>query len=220
MDIQSFFSSASGTSPSDESATLSTSCKDGDVLRPPASKRSKHRESGFDKQWLVDFPWVEPCNSPDGGGIFCKVCRKYSRRPTIVPVGCAVWVDIPCITLTRQSLRNHASSASHKDTLFLESQLCLSNTDEGISGAFSAVQSAEHKAMIGAMKCMYLICKQEIPHTTYLSSLLELAKNFGATYLNDICLSKNAHYTSERFMQEAVCILGGVITCNLFKVKF
>ena len=71
--------------------------------------------------------------------------------------------------------------------------------------------------MIGAMKCMYWLCKQEIPHTTDFSSLLELAKKVGATYLNDICLSKNAHYTSERFMQEAVCSLGEVITSNLFK---
>ena len=71
--------------------------------------------------------------------------------------------------------------------------------------------------MIGAMKCMYWLCKQEISHTTNFSSLLELAKNLGATYLNDICLSKNAHYTSERFMQEAVCSHGEVITSNLFE---
>ena len=119
--------------------------------------------------------------------------------------------------MTTQSLRNHASSASHKDALSLESQLCLSNRDGEISGAFSAVQSAERKAMIEAMKCMYWLCKQEIPPTTNFSSLLELAKNLGATYLNDICLSKIAHYTSVRFMQEAVCSLGEVITSNLFE---
>ena len=92
--------------------------------------------------------------------------------------------------------------------------LSESQRDGGIS--FCAVQSAERKAMIGAMKCMYWLCRQEVPHTTNFSALLELAKSPGATYLSDLCLGKNAHYTSERFMQEAVSSLGEVISGSIF----
>lgn len=54
-------------------------------------------------------------------------------------------------------------------------------------------------------------CKNEIPHTTNFVPLLELAKSIGATYIGSLDLDGNAHYTSERFIQEAVISLGGVI---------
>ena len=94
--------------------------------------------------------------------------------------------------------------------------LSISQKDGGIDQSFCAVQSAERKAMIGAMKCMYWLCRQEVLHTTNFSALLELAKSLSATYLSDLCLGKNAHYTSERFMQEAVSSLGEVISGCIF----
>jgi hypothetical protein len=101
--------------------------------------------------------------------------------------------------------------------LLLETQLCLSTRDGGISAALSTVRSAERRAMIGAMQCMYWLCKQEIPHTTNFSFLLELAKSLGATYLNDLCLGRNTLHISERFMQEAVSCLGEVISSSINK---
>ena len=217
-DIRSFFSStarpsASSSSPTESSSVPNASMGEGEGM-PPTAKRSRHRESGFDPQWPVDFPWVQ--QNPEGSGLFCKLCRKHSRRPKKVAIGRAAWVDIPCQTLTRQSLRKHASSDSHKDAVTLETQLCLSTRDGGISAALSTVQSAERRAMIGAMKCMYWLCMQEIPHTTNFSSLLELAKSLGATYLYDLCLGRNALYISERFMQEAVSCLGEVISSSIY----
>lgn len=73
------------------------------------------------------------------------------------------------------------------------------------------MQSAEKKAMIGAMKCMYWLCKQEVAHTTKFSDLLDLAKSIGATYLNDLQKGGNAHYTSECFMQELISCFGEMI---------
>ena len=86
---------------------------------------------------------------------------------------------------TRQGLCNHASSASHKDAVALEAQQLLLATSGGISEVFGAVETAERKAMIGLMKCMYWLCKNELPHTTNFVSLLSLTKNLGATYLNE-----------------------------------
>ena len=39
---------------------------------------------------------------------------------------------------------------------------------------FTAVESAERKAMKAAMKCLYWLTKQEIPHTTNFTGLLQL----------------------------------------------
>lgn len=153
--------------------------------------------------------------------MLCKLCRKHSRRPQNVPVGKAVgkavWVDVQCITITQASLRRHESSNSHTEAKRLEAQLCMANEVGGIQQAFGSVQSAERKAMIGALKCLYFLCKNEIPHTTNFVPLLDLAKSVGASYLSDINLGSNAHYTSERFMQEAVLSLGAVIRKGIFE---
>ena len=76
----------------------------------------------------------------------------------------------------------------------------MSKEDGGIQKAFAAVEIAKKKAMVGVLKCLYWLYKQDIPHTTKYVPLLELAKSLGATYLNDLHLGGNAHYTSERFL--------------------
>lgn len=185
--------------------------------QPPVKRPrpgSGHRLSGFNPAWLKSFPWVVQIQGTNG--MLCSLCRKHNRRPKKAPVGKTHWVDVPCATTTRQSLRRHESSRSHTEAVALETQLCLSRTNGGIAQSFEAVQSAERKAMISAMKCLYWLCKQEIPHTTNYVPLLELAKSIGATYLSDLNLGGNAHYTSERFIQEAVVSLGGVISKAIF----
>ena len=176
--------------------------------------RCHARLSGYNKEWQTSYPWVQV--SADGEGMFCKLCRKHSRRPKKVPVGKAFWVDVPCITLQQSSLRRHEASQSHNEAKALEAQLCIARDVGGIEQALSAVESAERKAMISAMKCLYFLCKNEIPHTTNFVSLLGLAKSIGATYLCDLNLGGNAHYTSERFIQEAVSSLGVVIRKKIF----
>ena len=181
---------------------------------PVKRVRCHARLSGFNKEWQTSYPWVQV--SVDGQGMFCKLCRKHSRRPKKVPVGKASWVDVPCVTLQQSSLKRHEASQSHNEAKALEVQLCISRDVGGIEQAFHTVESAERKAMISAMKCLYFLCKNEIPHTTNFVSLLELAKSIGATYLCDLNLGGNAHYTSERFMQEAVSSLGVVIRNKIF----
>ena len=48
------------------------------------------------------------------------------------------------------------------------------------------VVSAEKKVMIGALRCMYLLTKWEISHTTNFTPLCELGKALGAQYLQDM----------------------------------
>ena len=175
-------------------------------------KRSKHRESGFNSEWVNDFSWV--FYSSEDNGMYCKLCRKFSKRPQKIADGHATWVDIACITFTRQSLKNHEASESHKEAMLLEAQLSSSG---GIIQAFSNVESAGRKAMICAFRCLYWLCKQEIHHTTNFASLLQLGKSLGATYLIDLQVGGNAHYSSERFIQEAVTVLGSVVSNPIFE---
>ena len=113
-------------------------------------------------------------------------------------------------------MRRHDTSLSHVEAKKLELQLCFSTKDGGIQKAFTAVESAERKAMKAAMKCLYWLAKQEILHTTYFVGLLELVQSLGATYLSDLNLRGNAHHKSERFLQEAMTSLGEVISLNIF----
>ena len=61
------------------------------------------------------------------------------------------------------------------------------------------------------MKCLYWLCKQEIPHTTNYEPLLALVKALGCSYLSSLSKGGNAHYTSECIIQEVVGILASPI---------
>ena len=175
-----------------------------------AGGRSKHRKTGIDPKWTSDFPWMIVSDG-EGEGMMCALCRKHNRRPRKVPVGKAVWVDLPCKNITRQSLVNHSRSASHQLAVSMEADLRSSRKDGGIEMALKRVVSAERKAFIGALKCMYFLTKREIAHSTNFGPLLELAKSLGVAYLQDLQLGGNAQYTSERFIQEVVQALGDAI---------
>ena len=170
---------------------------------------SKKRRTGIDPAWSDDFSWMLPTD--DGLGMICSLCRKHSRRPRKSVVGRAVWTDLPCQSITRQALVKHSQSESHVEAVKMEATLCSSRGDGGIRMAFERVVSAERKAMLGALKCMYFLNKREVPHTTNFVPLCELGKSLGALYLEDLHKSGNAHYTSERFKQELVQALAETI---------
>ena len=147
----------------------------------------------------------------EGRGMLCFFFRKHSRISAKARVGWAVWVDIPCQTLTRLSLVKHAKSESHCFAVQMEADRCSSKKDGGIAMALQRVISAHRKAFIGALKCMYFLNHLEIPHTTNFVPLLELSKSLGASYLSDLYVGDNAHYTSERCMQELLQCLGDIV---------
>ena len=134
------------------------------------SPTAKHRKSGVDPKWSTDFPWLEVSES----GMFCAVCKRQNRRPKKVAVGKAIWVDLPCTTITRQSLVRHAGSKCHLLALKMEEDLVSSRTHGGIERAFDQLVSAKRRAFIGTLKCMYFLNKREIAHTTNFSPLLDL----------------------------------------------
>ena len=99
----------------------------------------------------------------------------------------------------------------------MEVDLASARKCGSIERAFDQVVSAEKKAFIGALKCMYWLNKREIAHTTNFSPLLELCKSLGVTYLEDMTRGLNAKYTSERFMQEGIQALAEVVSRDIVK---
>ena len=156
----------------------------------------------------------------DGMGMVCSLCRKHCRRPKKSVVGKAVWTDVPCQSITRQALVKHSRSESHIDAIKMEAALGSSRTDGGIEMAFQWVISAERKAVIGSLKCMYFLNKREIAHTTNFVPLCELGKYLGAVYLQDLQRGGNAHYTSERFKQEIMQALAETVAKPIYKRMF
>ena len=72
--------------------------------------------------------------------MLCTLCHKHSRRPKKTPVGKAVWVDLPCNNLVRQSLVRHSKTDHHFAALELEMALASSVTcgqDRGSDGSMS-----------------------------------------------------------------------------------
>ena len=116
---------------------------------------AKHCKSGVDPKWKDEFPWLKV--SERDVGMFCHLCQKQSRRPKKVVVGKAIWVDLPCTTITRHSLVRHSQSECHVTAKKIEADLVSSRKDGGIKKTFDRVVSAEGRAFIGGLKCMYFL---------------------------------------------------------------
>ena len=93
----------------------------------------------------------------------------------------------------------------------MEVALQASKRDGGIERALDSVVSAQRKAFIAALKCMYFLNKSEMAYTIKFVPLLHLAKSLGVQYLNDLYVGENDAYRSERFVQEIVSALGEVV---------
>ena len=57
------------------------------------------------------------------------------------------------------------------------------------------------------MKYVYWLAKEETAHYTKFPSLLRLAKFLGCSYLHELDVAGNAHYTSNRMIDEFLTIL-------------
>lgn len=100
----------------------------------------------------------------------------------------ATWVEAPCNVITRRSLTEHSQSNCHNEAMSLETTQPVAHRQWGIAEAFDTVVSLQKKALVGHLKCMYFLGKQEIAHTTNFTPLVNLCKSLGATYIGDIAI--------------------------------
>ena len=80
--------------------------------------------------------------------------------------------------------------------------------------------SLQRQAVCGVLKCLYWLAKQETAHHTKFSSLLELRKSLGCSYLNELKVGKNTSYTSHRMIDEFLVVLSDCVENDILsKVK-
>ena len=95
----------------------------------------------------------------------------------------------------------------HKEAVEQERACQIVKARGGIREAVQGQVALQRSTVIGAMKFLYWLCKQEIAHTTNYEPLLYLAISLGCTYLSALNAGGNAHYTSECIVQELVGIV-------------
>lgn len=180
----------------------------------PARKQSnaKHR-SKFDPSWKEQFSWllfVPDDDDGNGPAMYCELCQKHNTS-----VRNTVWVNIPCRLFRRDKIRDHEASQRHTDSLVTESHAVAAKRSGGIRAAIEKQVSLKRQAVLGALKCLYWLAKEESAHHTKFESLLELGKSLGCTYLSELDNGKNAHYTSHRIIDEFLSALSSCVEDDL-----
>ncbi|XP_078581210.1 zinc finger protein 862-like [Branchiostoma floridae x Branchiostoma japonicum] len=164
----------------------------------------KKRKSGIDPTWKKDFPWMK--ESADGEGMYCTYCIKHHPSKA----GVKSWIDVPCTTIERYSLRRHAATTAHIAAAAKEDDARAAEETGGIAQALKRQVSLERSAFLGALRAMYWLTKNEIAHSTNFPSLLDMMKGLGLTYLAHLNKAGNASYTSDEIMSEMVKVLSDV----------
>ena len=137
--------------------------------------------------------------------MYCKLCHKFNTRNR--QNQSVVWNKEPCVTIHKDMLSRYEGSVMHREALEQEHACKMVRARGGIKEALDKQVTLQRQALIAAMKCLYWLCKQEIAHTTNYEPLLSLVKNLGCTHLSALNVGGNAHYTSERIIQELVITL-------------
>ena len=96
----------------------------------PATKKAKHRDSGFDQAWMDEFTWVYVDEDDDSTGMFWSLCRKHNQTTKKM-----VWIEIPCRLFRKDKLLQHQRSKCHMDAILAESHAAASRLTGGIRSA-------------------------------------------------------------------------------------
>ena len=93
-----------------------------------------------------------------------KLCRKFDTKNRQNQA--KVWNTEPCTTLRKDVLARHEASAMHKEAVEQARACQIVKACEEIRETVQGQVALQKSAVIGAMKCLYWLCKQEIAHTT------------------------------------------------------
>ena len=112
------------------------------------------------------------------------------------------WTSKPCACIRRDIIDRHSKSVMHREAVEKEALLKQSMRDGGIARAFEKLVTAQRNAVVGAMKIIYWLAKEEVAHTTKYESLLDLAISLGCDYLKELNVADNATYRSRQIVGE------------------
>ena len=181
-----------------------------------SSSGSAGHKCGYDKTWERQYPWLLSVSG--GAGMLCSLCRRHNtcnKRN-----GSTVWSKKLCTTLRKDAVRRHSKSAMHAEAVTQEDARIASQASGGIKQALESQLELRKHAVIGAMKSIYWLAKQEIPHTTNYVPLLNLARSWGCEFVDHLFVGRNATYCSERMVQEFLDVLASQIEIDQHKDIF
>ena len=181
-------------------------------------RKAKHRE-GYNPEWKNQYPWLLPVSDDDDPrdicGLFCELCQRYKVTQRS---GAGTWVSTPCTILRKDVIERHNKSNMHKEALDREATRLSVVRHGGIQQAFERQVCAQKKALIGALKIVYTLAKQEIPLTTKYEPVLELAISLGCDYLKELEVGANARYRSHAIIGEFLQVLATVVEEQQFSL--
>ena len=142
---------------------------------------------------------VVPVEDRDNEGkvidVLCSLCMKHK---TDQRNHAGTWTSKPCVCIRKDMIDRHSKSAMHREAI-KETLRSQSSGDGGIVRAFECQVTAQRKAVVGAMKVMYWLAKEEVAHTTKYESLFDLAISLGCNYLKEL-VADNANYRSRQIV--------------------
>ncbi|XP_035683974.1 zinc finger protein 862-like [Branchiostoma floridae] len=174
------------------------------------STKCKHKY-GWEKAWLKKYKWLVPVTNEDGEvvGMLCSTCRRHNQRQRS---GEYYWSKEPVSSLRSDMVGGHPTSTQHEAAVQKDKARLAAAVTGGIAQAFQRVVSVQGEALTKAMKVLYFLAKEEIPHTTKFSSLLDFSKDhLGCDVLSHLNQGGNANYRSERILQELLKVMAGQI---------
>ena len=126
--------------------------------------------------------------------MFCSLCQKWNTKGAN---GSTVWNSIGCSSTRLDVVVGHETSVMHKEAISLELR-----TEANINTAFQKMNNKEFAALIDAQRVLYFLIEHNLPIHTLYKPLIELCIRLGATNLPNLSKSGNAHYTSNRIVDE------------------
>ena len=129
--------------------------------RSRATDKAKHK-TGYNGRWEAEHPWLF---NVDGEKTYCKLCCQFDTKNH--QNQSKVWNIEACTTIRKDVLARHETSMMHREALEQERVCQVVKARGGIREAIERQVVLQRNAVIGAMKCLYWLCKQEIPHTIY-----------------------------------------------------
>ena len=174
-----------------------------------AKKRRLDKHSiGFDSSWVQRWDWLRPVYGSSDAvvGLLCHLCQKHK---TTARNGSTKWSTEPCMYMRIDSIQHHAKSHQHAESVTKEHALLLSGDIGCILSSETRKQITRNReAVVGALRSLYFLVKHSLPHTTLFGPFLDFCILQGCEYLANLRSADNAHYRSERVIQEFLDELG------------
>ena len=111
----------------------------------------------------------------------CSLCKKHNTK---CRSRSEKWTNKPRIRLEKHALKKHANSAMHQEAEGQETASMLTNG--GIMHALNQQGTIQHTAVLHAVKAIYWLVKEELPHMSTYPLLRELLESCDAPCINHL----------------------------------